>query len=444
MNKPAKDPQNRFECTGVTVHFIYSFALGKKLRDSEDEQYDPIDASTLVNKKTIFKLGTPTTRRGIKQYLTLQEDTAWKKLPAFCAEVVPGTKNRAQRRSIPICEVQIEPLVRVFQSGATCCFKVQLCNAERKLFSLETIHAVLGLVQQRENKPTPSLLRLARRGRTIALHSLFYDNIRKLVKFGGDKKSNLAWLDVDRRYIKNKKGQSKNESQTPWVVTIAEVQGETARVFCGQNDGKPITEADKEKGIVPFEQEVASILYRSVNGIDFVIEPGYVNTPMPWVADALRSHNLDARLHVAMSNRSVLCICRDQEATPADYFMPDLLDVCEMLRARWHMLTIMNRCLDNVLSELQSPDWTAERKMRRVLNARTWLARLLEDSELYRVSGDALASISWRLKETFREAALRRLLLDKAELVERIREGIGELDWLSRESRYRGKRQKTA
>jgi hypothetical protein len=80
--------------------------------------------------------------------------------------------------------------------------------------------------------------------------------------------------------------------------------------------------------------------------------------------------------------------------------------------------------------------------MRMVFNARGWLARLLEDPELYRIAGDALADISLRLKHVFREDELRSRLLEKAQLIERIREGMGELSWLSMEERFRDKFQR--
>jgi len=434
MNKPAKDPKDRFECTGVTVHFIYSFALAKR---GPDSLFEPVDLKELFYKgEHCLQKGTPEERRGIKQHLELAEESAWRRLDSFTATILSSEKNDRMKSGVPPPEVEIEPLLRIFRTGATCCFKVTLKRGQRSLIDLTTIHSILGLVQQTEKEPTVFRLKRPHHTQQFTLHSLFVENVQAMAK-GND----LAWLDTEDEHVKLSPNPRK-ESQSPWVVTVAEVQGETATAFCDTFANFKNPADAKAEHVSRFQSEVAGILFRSVKGTNFELEPCYVDTPIPGVADALRNRNLDARLHVTMSNRSVLCICRDQHVIPADYFLPDLLDNCELLRARWHRLTLMNRCLDRVLSNLNDENSTAEQKMRRVVNARTWLARLLEDPELYRVAGDALADISLRLKDVFREAALRRLLLEKADLIERIRAGISELDWLSIKSQYRSSREK--
>lgn len=447
MTEIPQQPPKRFECLGLSVHFMYSFALAKKRSESE---FEPVDAFELVKpKRQGLEAGTPPQRRGIKQHLDLREEIAFKNLKPFRAEVVSNMEGSGTSRTEPLCRVEIEPLLRVFRTGATCCYKVSLRNAGTESIALDIIHAILGLVQQVEGRVTPSLLRLSGRPSPVTLHSLFTKCVREFTAKGKADKDQIVWLDESMDYITGLKADEKDESQSPWVITAAEVQGETADAFCSTWAKQQHPAEEKAFRLRQFEAEVAGILFRSVNASNFELEPAYGDSRIRGAATALHNLNLDARLHVTMCNRSILCIYPrfspkppEEKARPEDYFLPDLLDLCEILRARWHMLTIMNLGLDKVLSDLKNEKRTAEQKMRMVINARGWLARLLEDPELYRIAGDALADISLRLKHVFREDELRSRLLEKAQLIERIREGMGELSWLSMEERFRDKFQR--
>ena len=59
--------------------------------------------------------------------------------------------------------------------------------------------------------------------------------------------------------------------------------------------------------------------------------------------------SLDARLFVQMSRRSILCMCQNQEQDPAKNFIPVLLDISEMIMARWHVLLTINKIIDETL-----------------------------------------------------------------------------------------------
>lgn len=429
------DSRSRFQSTGLTVHFIYSFALAK----ASDFEYEPLDASELVGvAENRLLAGTPPERRGIKQHLALTERIASRAHEAISADVIARDESGNPDRSRPVCRVEIVPLVRLFRSAATCTFRVRLRESAGRSISLETIHAILRLVQQTESEPTPSLLQVpAAEPELKTLHDLFVQYVRACTELRGPEGGNVVWLDETKGYLRLTEKSGVSESQSPWVVTIAEVTGETEKAFCGAGEHGQDPALEKASRVKKYESEVAAILFRSVKGLDFSLEPGYVDRRTSGWLPGLHTLNLDSRLYVTMCNRSLLCICRDETTEAAAYFLPDLLDLSETLRARWHMLTIMNRCLDEVLTQLESRELTAEQKMRLVVSSRRFLSRLLEDPELYRVAGDALANISVSLKDIFRENALRRLLFEKAEFVEHIRAGLGELDWLSLEARYR-------
>jgi hypothetical protein len=434
MNETTSE-QNKFECVKLTVHFIYSFVLAHKNNKTEEDE--PIDIDKLVEiSDGFFTKGTPLAEydnhyRGIAQHLNLKEHFAFKKLNMITATVL--------NNKVESFKIQINPLLRIFPSGAILDFTVILDRTEEPYgnVSMDEIHAVLHLVQQLTKKSPPSKLKLSE-GKPVRLYSLFDDEVTSLVKKYDNAQYKITWF--DKPYIEYNQNESGyTESQSPWVVTIAQVKGETAKAFCKSRMEAENSAEDRNEQIKKYANDVSSILLRTVHGTDFEFESRYENLGTP-NGSLLQNLNLDARLHVAACNRSILCIhnCKDNVEQPHKYFIPDLLELCGMLRAKWHTLTILNKYFDKILGELlESNRLPPERIVYKIINMRTWLARLFEDPELYRISGDALSNISIRLKRIFCEKLLRRNLLDKSELIERIQSGIVKLSWIDARNNLR-------
>jgi hypothetical protein len=183
--------------------------------------------------------------------------------------------------------------------------------------------------------------------------------------------------------------------------------------------------------IRPYESEVAEIVFRSI-AEDLVLEPAYVQPPNTRSVPGLFSVNVDARLFVCSSRRSILCLCRNIDEDPADYFVPTLLDICEVVRAHWHALVMINKMMDSAMRDFVALRGKAVDRRQKLKSLRVQLANSLEDPTMYIVAGDALSKIMDDLTRIFRLEELRTALLRKMDLIDNIYSDARDLFWLER------------
>jgi hypothetical protein len=385
-----------FSCRNVTVHFIYSFAYSR-----EGEQLPD------------WTSGTPHPERGvIFPHLALkQEGAAWKRAREIDAVV--------QNSEISI-RTSLGALIRVFPTGGTCTLKVQTKDDPQRRFKPKDVLALLNMVKQRFDSSPDSILRVDGDEESCNLYSRF------LRSLGESSAPSITWLDRKHQLV-----DTDSESQSPWVVTVAEVDGDVASAFCGGADAGDDPARSKMLRLRRYEEDIAPILFRSVTDTLF-LEPAYVQPPTSVGVPGLFSVNLDARLFVSMSRRAILCICRDAKQDPAAYFIPGLLDICELVRARWHALIILNKLLDLTIRDIASRKGTRQMRQTNLMERRQALATCLEDPTLYIVAGDALSKLYSDLRDIFRLEDLKSTLLAKMDLADKVLSDAQELDWMEK------------
>jgi hypothetical protein len=228
------------------------------------------------------------------------------------------------------------------------------------------------------------------------------------------------------------------EPQTPWVITLLEVDGAEERAFCSdfRDEDDPVKR--KAEAIRPFLPEIAPILFRSVSSRDrgLLLEPAYLPTKDGNLG--LFNMNLDARLFVTMSRRSILCICSKKDQDPTRYFLPGLLDLCEMVRIRWHMLVVMHRLMDETVRSMRKKpkeDLLPKEKLQEIIKLREWMVTSLEDPGIYVLAGDALSRLHANLQEIFSLRELRETILGKIDLLDRLYGDMIQSDWMEQLSR---------
>lgn len=240
--------------------------------------------------------------------------------------------------------------------------------------------------------------------------------------------------------------------QSPWLVTSFEVDGEVADAFCAGTDGERVMTGDEKSArIAPYLHDIGPILFRSISGHNFPVEPTYRGPEGGMDAslgNRLSSMHLDARMFVCSSRRNVLCVTRKLDADPASYFLPGVLGINELVRARWHALIVLNRNLDQVLrsytetrdvGDEESQDKVVSSRraiekvmLKRIIRSRRWTTRVLDDQGIYLIAGDALASLYARGKEIFGLDELMTLLIRKSELVDRLHSDEQQKSWIER------------
>jgi hypothetical protein len=415
MKEPKQGGSSKFSCKGVTVYFVYSFSVhtnGSYVVEPE-----------LMRKHPGWKINTPSSRLGILPHIVFKPRSAW-----HDGEQLDGTVRQDDKSY----RVKVNVFTRLFTLGGTCCLTIQIPRNDGNDLDTNAVLGLLGLVGLRKKEaetPGHSKLLLDRQNEPLkSVYPLFRESVRKRCKETG-----INWCeDGQFDFI-----DVKDEVQTPWVVTVLEVDSKIAEAFCstgGKEDSQELDEdrvKEKLRRIREFESEIAPILFRSVSK-GFQVEPCYLSSPTPGSSPGLFSINVDARLFVSISRRSMLCICRNKEEDPAQYFLPSLLDICELIRVRWHMLIVMNKVLDDFLSRLSGSvghKAETEHHHEEMMKLRAWLAMNLEDPGIYIVAGDALSQIYDDQRKTFRLDELRTMLLGKMDLLDRMYRDVMELSW---------------
>jgi hypothetical protein len=433
--KPEDDEVGpRFECRKVEVHYIYSFALGKVVAGSDGIRPAslPFEPSTIAERDSgkkgdpseisRLKVGGAPHRFGIAPHLAVKQDVAWGEFADL-----PGAVNGHA--------ITVARLLRLFPIGGTACLTIRLNSPDGDHIGVETIKGLLSLTDQRSDIAS-SAPRLTIHGDRagVSLYGLFERTVKELCSA-----VEAQWLDFDAEpSILERPSEARSEvqsdSQGPWVVTIAEVDGRVKDAFCSSKGSGSRRLREKLDRMRPYERQIAPILFRSVSK-QFDLEPAYVDPMTPGGLPGLSNLNLDARFYVQMSRRSVFCVTSDLKKDPAKYFIPGLLDICETVRANWHMLVVMNRMLDDILDFLREDKAELSERLSGVIRIREWVAKSLDDPGVYIVAGDALAGIYERLQGTFRIADLRSLLFRKVDLLERMYKDRFELEFLEARSR---------
>jgi len=398
-----EDP--KLTCKSATIHFIYSFCLESK------------GGSFLIDLKSFIKEaeggeygvteGKPESRSQITPHLNFKTLEGWSVLPDL-------------EGSVDGEPIIIRRLLRIMSVGATCCISVELPKRDGHAFCKDDVMKVLKLIRQRDaDAPNPLEVPGFSSG---TIFSLFQFTVDKLLEA-----SSFDRLEKKEKLIDLSPG---TESQTPWVVTLLEVDEPVGKAFCSDflNTENPL--ARKAEAIRPFMPEIAPILFRSIGESGLVLEPAYL--PANGDNFGFFNMNLDARLFVTMSRRSVLCICSEKDKDPASYFMPGLLDLCEMVRVRWHMLAVMHRIVDESVRNMRATTGVrpARERLLEIIRFREWLATSLEDPGIYILAGDALSKLHEKLQMIFRLSELRESIIGKINLLDRLYADVLQSGWM--------------
>lgn len=449
MTTPYSYPQ--FCCSGVTVNFIYSFGL--KARDRfviDEDDLERIIKTTIKDKRFHGDVGIPDCRKGLMPHIDFPaKDIAYIFLD--CEAIAFGSRPGADRaekagrgkfqpmkaRVDDSLDVEVESILRLFPTASICLISVRIPRSPENCITAGDILKLLNLVKSRQGDCDPATLRLAD-GSELRVFNLFYQTLKQLTA------ENHGLQLLEEAYetgsvLRPPPGLAvPEERQNPWVVTVAEVGDELAKAFCAPGDFYYKDPAGvKLAAIMQYQRDIAPLLFRapgtSVNALD--LEPAYLDPPYSGGVPSIFSMAVDARIFVQASRRSILCICKDRDQDPAQFFIPDLLKLSEITRARWHTLIMMNKVMDVYLRHLRKdgsakdPDFAQQ--VARILELRRWLTTSLEDPGVYVISGDALAKIYEFLGNTFRINELRDLVTGKLGLFSSISRDVQEHRWLT-------------
>lgn len=268
-------------------------------------------------------------------------------------------------RELPI---NLSYTIRLFQNGtATCTFVVHLlkqhANFENIHFVLRLAHNVdLGYEPERHHVClTNSFLNLPdgpnRRGDNslfptdktesatyeegyCSLHDLF----RRLLRHSHN------WLPKGALDLWNEKDTIElndihQDFETPFIFTVAQVERNSFLRF--RKSSTP--NASKEIGSIMCKLTLDN---RQVLTDFLHLSEDYLTTVLPYnkTRGGLLNLCLDRRLFFGLSRRGAIAVTANLGDIPARFVVPSFLNLCEILRARWHLGNITNIELDKAIN----------------------------------------------------------------------------------------------
>jgi hypothetical protein len=418
----------------VKLHLIFSFCLAHE----KDPLYDK-DVRRIARKMKGWSADLPKDRQGsISPFLCVNIPRAFKLVRLGKADV--GGQA-----------VEVSAMFRLFGVGGTATIIFDLEGPGPRSLTTASTHALFGatgLSYKAQASATPIQFSDKEYASAYALfHALLDEECKTLAR---ELQEPLKWFDMDTDII----DQDAKIPQSPWSVTAYEVSGPEHDAFCSGTDSKrPMDTEEKAQRILPYIHDIGPILFRSVSGETFPIEPTYRGQEGgidAGLGTSLSSMHLDARLFVCSSRRNVLCITDKFDNDAGRYFLPGVLGMSELVRARWHSLIVINRSLDRILDDysetkdvgdfssdsegkpVESRRLAEQLQLTRIVTSRRWIARVLDDPGIYMIAGDALAALYARGKEIFALDELMTLLVRKADLIDRLHANEQQLSWMRR------------
>lgn len=418
----------------ATVYFIYSFMPTLNEFSLKDKDiillYESLKSEQTLNGKITFDEGKPKSRIGISTFNSLEhKNIGFLQLPFMDVEAESLT-------------LKITPLFRFFPNGSTLTFQVETQTED---IQPNEIHEILHLVSQEKNEKAkvPIILQhIETNDNAFMFYEQFFVNDNGKYKttifelFKGIVKKTLS-LDEDKNEENKDKikfnlkceqylNKNQQEPRTPWVITVLDVDDELHNVFCSGQLDESLSSDVKSDAILEHSKIIAPILYRSVTGEDFKLEPSY-----PFLPKRLNffNLNLDSRLYVDISRRSILCITNDQLQKPASYFIPVLLDISEMTFTRWQSLLIINKIIDDALKNFTDETLNARERVEKIMKLIIKFSSCLEDTSNYFIGGDALREIHDKLIDNFKINDLLNITLKKIDMLEKYSKYSLEISW---------------
>jgi len=141
----------------------------------------------------------------------------------------------------------------------------------------------------------------------------------------------------------------KQDFQSPYVFTIAEVERNSFLRF-------------RKHPSVHNAREVGSILCKLTLDNRYVqrdflhMSEDYLSKVLPYNNErqGLLNLCLDRRLFFTLSRRGAIAITAGLEIIPSYFVIPSLLNLCEILRTRWYMGSVVSAGLDKAIAEIGS------------------------------------------------------------------------------------------
>lgn len=212
--------------------------------------------------------------------------------------------------------------------------------------------------------------------------------------------------------------------QTPFVFTAAEVERNSFLRF-------------RKSPTIDSAREVGSILCKLTLDNRFILE-NYLNLSEDYIKEVLpysRARGgllnlcLDRRLFFATSRRGAIALTARLTDIPASFVIPSFLNMCEILRGRWHIGCVVSARVDQAISELAnaisdpkgaSPSTSPLTIMERMVKWRLLAASFLRDPVPFLFDGGSICEMAEQCEKLLWLERLKTELIGKFQVLDQL------------------------
>jgi hypothetical protein len=427
----------------ATVYFVYTFSwdLGsstfKHLRDKLESPHG-LWVQRLLHERSMWP-ADPVAPAYQPNLVTRSAVLEYSEEIGSIAVIVPTASHRgiklAAREKF---RVQLSYTARIFDNGSgTCTFAARLLEAELPdpTTSFTRIHHVLHLAHNVDHGRdddwdrvhlTNSYISVPKRGQPK--HTLFPTSKQESHSFTGGYCSlhdlfrkfllSAPWItttddsntDVQVLFVES----NRQDFQTPFVFTVACVEPNAFLRFRSE----PSPHRAKEVGSILCKLTMDN---RHVTTEYLNLNDDYLSRVLPFNRERNELANLclDRRLFFTFNRRGAIAITSSLDDIPSSFVIPSLLNLCELLRARWYLANIVNIRLDRAIADACSGERFGADILNEMFHWRAMFANFYRDPVPFLFDGGSvteLAEIADRelwLKKLSGETTRKFALLDR-------------------------------
>jgi hypothetical protein len=295
--------------------------------------------------------------------------------------------------------------------------KVMRHHLTNTFIQLVSDHPLTSVPTQDSLLPTDSLQSATYAHGYCSLHDLFRRFLISPPEWAPTKATEL-WNDLDVIKMDN----VNQDFQTPFVFTVAEVERQSFIRF-------------RRHPTIYHAKEIGSILCKlTLDNRD--ISRHYTNLADDYIKDVLPYNQetgtlmnlcLDRRLFFALSRRGAVAITPRFDNLPSYFVLPSLLNLCEIVRARWHTGSVVSARLDRAIAEL-APSLAANDPsemnplglMEEMAKWRMLAASFLRDPVPFLFDGGSICELAERCQKLLWLDRLRMEVTQKFELLDQL------------------------
>lgn len=156
----------------------------------------------------------------------------------------------------------------------------------------------------------------------------------------------------------------------------------------------------------------------------------YIKTVLPYSHDRniLLNLCLDRRLFFSFSKRGAIAISANIHDIPSSFVVPSYLNLCEIIRARWHMGNIVNTILNRFIEELfenfrlsnSDKKLSSINILDKLFKYRSYSAAMLNDPIPHLFDGGSITEIAEIASKKLWIDELKNTISDKFELIDKL------------------------